>query len=443
MQRPRVKTFVATLIGAIGMCLSEGRQLHAQTRITGVYQFPAISIKEFHNAKFPGSVANDRKILMGSVGSDLWRGATDAAGEFWMTTDRGPNGQIKVDGGNRRTFWVPEFNPTLVRVKFDGSAVKILDAIPIVGQSGRPVSGLPNVISRDEIPYDYTAQKELGFNINGLDTEGLIRLKSGEFWLAEEYGPSLVHVDKAGKVLKRYTPAGLKLPGADYPVQDSLPAILGKRKINRGFEGLAVSADEKILYAVLQSPLYNPDRKVGDASRITRVLAFDREQGKAVAEYVYRFEDAKEFDPRPKMSPDEMKLSGVVYLNPTTLLILERTDWLAKLYTVDLAQATNILGSKWDDGATAPSLEMLDDPASAGVRVLPKTLILDLNRFKEMPEKIEGVAVIDRNTIAVSNDNDFDSEESKYDEQGNNVGKGKVSQILTIALDKPLPLDAK
>ena len=74
---------------------------------------------------------------------------------------------------------------------------------------------------------------------------------------------------------------------------------------------------------------------------------------------------------------------------------------------------------------------------------LPKTLVLDLNQFKEMPEKIEGVTVIDRNTIAVANDNDFDSEESKYDEQGNNIGKGKVSQILVIALDKPLPLDAK
>ena len=71
---------------------------------------------------------------------------------------------------------------------------------------------------------------------------------------------------------------------------------------------------------------------------------------------------------------------------------------------------------------------------------MPKTLVLDLNQFKEMPDKIEGVAVIDRNTIAVANDNDFDSEESKYDEQGNNVGKGKVSQILVIALDKPLPL---
>ena len=226
-------------------------------------------------------------------------------------------------------------------------------------------------------------------------------------------------------------------------MQESLPAIFGKRKINRGFEGLAVSADEKTLYAVLQSPLANPDRKIGDASRNTRVVVFDRDKEQVTAEYVYRFDVAAEFDPRPKMSPDEMKLSAVVYLNPTTLLILERTDWVAKLYTVDLAAATNILKTKWDDPSTTPSLESLDDPAKSEIRVLPKTLVLDLNQFKEMPEKIEGVAVIDRNTIAVANDNDFDSEESKYDEQGNNIGKGKVSQILVIALDKPLPLDAK
>ena len=46
--------------------------------------------------------------------------------------------------------------------------------------------------------------------------------------------------------------------------------------------------------------------------------------------------------------------------------------------------------------------------------------------------------MIDKNTIAVSNDNDFDSEESKYDEQGNNVGK--ITQVLIILLDQPLPV---
>jgi hypothetical protein len=74
------------------------------------------------------------------------------------------------------------------------------------------------------------------------------------------------------------------------------------------------------------------------------------------------------------------------------------------------------------------------------VRVLPKSLVLDLSSLAGMPEKIEGIALIDQSTIAVSNDNDFDSEESKYDAEGNNIGKGKISQILGISLAKPLPL---
>jgi hypothetical protein len=89
---------------------------------------------------------------------------------------------------------------------------------------------------------------------------------------------------------------------------------------------------------------------------------------------------------------------------------------------------------------TAPTLESIADPATAEVRVLPKTLALDLSSLKGMPEKIEGIALLDPNTLAVANDNDFDSEESKYDAEGNNVGKGKISQILVISLAKPLPL---
>ena len=432
--------FVLLFLSANCASLVEPAELYAQGQIKAIYRFPDIAIKKFQNAKFPGSVANDRKVLLGSVGSDLWRSASDPPGEFWMVSDRGPNGQVRVDGRNRRTFWVPEFNPTILRVKVEGDAIEILETIAIVGRSGKPVTGLPNLKGVDETPYDYTGQKEFHFNVSGIDTEGLVRTKNGEFWLSDEYSPSLIRVDGNGKVVKRFVPAGLNLPGADYPVEASLPAMLGKRKINRGFEGLAISSDEKSIYLVLQSPLGIPDRKTGEESRNTRVFVFDRETERVTAEYVYRFEEATEFDPRPRMNRDEMKLSAVVYLNPTTLMILERTDWAAKLYSVDLSRATNILNSKWDDPSTTATLEALEDPASADIRALPKSLVLDLSRFKDMPEKIEGVAVIDRNTIAISNDNDFDSEESKYGNEGNNVGKGKVSQIFVIALDKPLPL---
>jgi hypothetical protein len=232
-----------------------------QNKVIATFTFPEVRIKDFQNTIFPSSVANDRKVLLGSIGSDLWRGPNDAAGEFWMLTDRGPNGQIKVDGSNRRTFWIPEFNPAILKVKTDGNAIRILETIPIVGQSGKPVTGLPNFKNIDETPYYYSVQRELSFNVNGLDPEGLVRTSKGEFWISEEYSPSLLHLDQSGKVLKRYVPKGVKLNGADYPVAEVLPTIYGKRKINRGFEGLALSSDEKTLYTVLQSSLLNPDQK--------------------------------------------------------------------------------------------------------------------------------------------------------------------------------------
>ena len=63
-----------------------------------------------------------------------------------------------------------------------------------------------------------------------------------------------------------------------------------------------------------------------------------------------------------------MKVSALAMLDPWRMLVLERTDAVAKIYRVDLTKATNILGTAWDDVATSPSLEALDD---AGLCWLP------------------------------------------------------------------------
>jgi Esterase-like activity of phytase len=431
---------IKTGILAVFIMLMASQPLWGQDKVIATYTLPDLPVREFENAIMPVGITNDRKILLGSVGSDLWRHSSDPAGEFWMLTDRGPNGQVKVDGKNRRTFLVPEFNPVILHVKVDGATIRILKTIPIVGQSGNPVTGMPNIKGFDEDPYDYSAQKKLPLNPNGIDSEGIVRTNSGEFWIAEEYTPSLLHLDRNGKVFKRYIPVGIELSGTDYPITQVLPPIYSKRKINRGFEGLALSKDEKTLYVILQSPLSNPDKKAGDDSRNTRVLVFDIPGEKVTAEYVYRLDIAKEFDPRPKMKPDEMKLSAVVYLNSHELLVLERTDWVAKLYSVDFTRATDILGSRWSDPVTSPTLEALEDPAKDDIQVLPKSLVLDLSTLSGIPDKIEGVAIIDRQMIAVANDNDFDIEERGMDANGNNPGKGLKSQIVVISLARPLPL---
>jgi hypothetical protein len=325
----------------------------------------------------------------------------------------------------------------ILRVRTQNDSINVLQAIPILTQHGKPVTGLPNTDGRDEVPFDYSAQSKLQYNPNGLDTEGLVRTSAGDFWLCDEYSPSIVHVDQTGKVLKRYIPEGLTLDGVDYPLAPVLPRIYATRKVNRGFEGMTISADEKTLHLVLQSPLSNPDKKTGDASRQTRVLVFDIASEKPLAEYVYRFDAIKDFAPDPNLGPDEMKLSAVAQVNATTLLIVERTDIVAKLYSVDISKATNILGSQWDDAATTPSLEALKDLAPSGIMALPKTLVADLLKLPGIPDKVEGLAVLNRTTVAIIGDNDFDV--GTFDESGNNVGPGVKTKIMVIGLPQALP----
>ncbi len=438
--RPRIRYVALAAATLLGLLISSGPSAMAQdggAAILATYTLPDIPLAEAQATALPASpIADDRGFLLGGTGSDLWRMPADPEGEFWMVTDRGPNGQIEVEGANRRTFPVPDFTPHILHVKTVGDAITVLEAIAIVGQSGAPVTGLSNQEGHDEKPYAFAAQQELDYNTNGLDSEGLVRTASGDFWIVEEYSPSIVHVDATGKVVERYVPEGLALTGADYPVTEALPAICAKRKGNRGFEGLALGTDGTTLYVTLQSPLSNLDGETGEASRATRILVFDTATEQTAGEYVYEFDVATDFDPDPEVVQDDMKLSGVVAVNGTTLLILERTDAVAKLYTVDLTGATDIAGSVWNDAATAPTLEETADLAAAGVTALSKTLLVDLSTLDGMPGKIEGVAVIDATTVAVANDNDFDIGDIGAD--GCNAGEGKKSQIL-IVQTPPIP----
>jgi hypothetical protein len=133
-----------------------------------------------------------------------------------------------------------------------------------------------------------------------------------------------------------------------------------------------------------------------------------------------------------------MKISSIAAIGNGALLVDERTDWIAKIYRVDLSRATNVLGSRWDDPKTTPALEALADLSGNDFRPLEKTIVVDLGGIANIPEKIEGIAVVDANTIAISNDNDFDV--GDFDAQGNNVGKGTKNSILFIQLPQPLQL---
>ena len=82
-----------------------------------------------------------------------------------------------------------------------------------------------------------------------MDTEGVAALSDGGFWVGEEYGPSLVLADAAGRIVRRLVPHGAAIAEGDRYIEDLLPEIAARRHLNRGFEGVAVSPSEERLYA--------------------------------------------------------------------------------------------------------------------------------------------------------------------------------------------------
>jgi hypothetical protein len=421
---------------ALGLAVNTCGLLAQTGTLLQTYTLPDTRIGPFQNSVLPGTIPDDHGFLLGSIGSGLFRSFLEGPNVYWMVTDRGPNPFNPAPApANQRTFPLEGWTPWLLKVRTTGTSIEILQKVPLTLPAGGAATGLPNN-SRDELVRQCDGTTVSPFNPNGIDSEDLVRTLDGNFWLVDEHSPSIIRVSSDGTVSKRFLPAGLDLPGIGYPVANNLPAIFGsKRKQNRGFEGITLGWDLRTIYAALQSPLVNPTAAVGNASRNTRILAMDAYNDQQVkAEYVYRFQPVTEFG---HTSPTEMKVSALAMLDPWRMLVLERTDAVAKIYRVDLTKATNILGTQWDDVATSPSLEALDDAGllAAGVKVLPKELILDLSTIPGMPTKIEGLTILDFNTIAVSNDNDFDVGPATC---GTNVGTGQKNQILTIRLQKNL-----
>jgi hypothetical protein len=365
------------------------------------------------------------------IGSALFHMPGDPKDEFWALTDRGPNidcsasdtivgiptAQACNGDDKAKLFPRPDFVPSIVKVKLndDGTFVTT-EWIPLKDAAGKPITGLSNPLkaAKTEAAFDKDG-KQLPFDPNGLDTEGLVRLKDGTFWIGEEYGPSLVHVAADGKIIERLVPQGLEgdLSGATYKVTGALPAILMKRQLNRGIEGLAIAPDESALYIIVQNPLANPDADAYKTASATRILKLDLKSRQVVGEYVYTLDPADSFKNDRSDKQSDVRISELTAVGVDQLVVLERIAKTTKLHAIDLSAATNILGTDWDKAETSPSLEQIADLAGKGITPVTKTLWLDSSDYAELPEKVEGVAIVDGKELILINDDDFGIEGAK------------------------------
>ncbi len=373
-----------------------------------------------------------RLVVTRGLGSGLTHSANDPA-KFWAIGDRGPNLKVALaverygldvlkplldrDGAKLLPF--PEIGPAICELRIGDDRVELVRTIAICGRSGRAISGLPP-------PFTLSEEAEPAFGIDGAalapdpsgaDTEGIAVAPDGDFWVGDEYGPSLLHIAPDGTVRRRLVPAGTEswFAGADYAVEPTLPAIAATRRLNRGFEGLAMSADGARLLLAFQSPLAHPDRKAHKGAVHVRLWAVSTLTGEVEAQYLYPLDEPASFR-RDCADGDfrrwDIKLSELASVGPDRLLVLERGTLTTKFYLVRLDDDHRLEADHLDI-ATRPTVEQI---SAAGMfdpkLILSKHLILSTDDHPQIDGDLEGVAMISPRSLILVNDNDFGVEQA-------------------------------
>lgn len=368
-------------------------------------------------------------VLTRSLASGLTRRADDPPDVFWGVGDRGPN----IKPGDAATRYgleslaslstadgakimpLPDTGPMLARFRLVGDGIELEAVVPLRAPDGTPVCGLPPspLPGMESEPVYALDGTRLGPSANGADTEGIAALPDGRFWIADEYGPSLLLVNSDGVVECRLVPegAGQMFNGGAIPLREALPAIALARKHNRGFEALAVSADGSLLYVAFQSPLAHPDRAAHAVGDIVRIWALDSLTGALRCEFAYPLAAPQSFQRDAAIGPvalSDIKVSELACLPDGSLLVLERVMLSTHILRVRLHESA-ILPSRFSDPASRPTLEQVGQAGAArgGIPLLGKELVLTTDDLPEVCGDLEGMVVLDDGSLLLSNDSDY------------------------------------
>ncbi len=299
---------------------------------------------------------------------------------FWSLTDRGPNGySTKSKSGNTlRPFLIPDFQPRILRLQLNRrlKTLKIVETIKLIDVNGRPITGLPPATKTskegdNEIPVT-SSNKIIKNNLVGIDSEGVTVDDQGNFWICEEYRPSIMKFSSTGKLLKSYIPLGAT--SRNNFEKSILPQELRSRQLNRGFEGITFAKGK--IYAILQSPLETEKEQIPS---YLRMLEIDPVKESLTGEFKIEL---------PSNSLD--KLGDLAYVENEN-----------KFYFILQNSKINTDGSHLIMNFSKDSLIDKSTP----IKIEP---FQDLNKvgFGDF-EKIEGLTYIGHGEWAVINDNDF------------------------------------
>jgi len=390
-----------------------------------------------------------------SFGSSLAFKGANANGdmEFYGLTDRGPNGDgpnvPSLDGKGAtgsKIFPAPGFTPSVGVITVGKQGAVLSSVMPIRMTATANSTGLPipegSLGNSAEIPVldamRFDAASKAAFNANGIDSEAVVLdKKRNALWISDEYGPFIVKVDAATGIVQNRYAAGT-----------GLPKIFARRRANRGMEGLTLDTTTDRLHGFLQSPLSDgsapysvtgKNEQVERFARFTRWIEFDPSTGATTKMFAYPISAADYQDGRT----GNAKLGDVVALGNGKFIVIEqganpKGKVFNKLMLVEIGSATDISAAAFNAETSDLEKSSMAGAAVNGAdwaKVVPlkKTELLDLNAIGWLAEKAEGLTVVDANTLAIANDNDFGLKTKVFTPAGQAVADADVTKCTVDA----------
>ncbi len=303
-------------------------------------------------------------------------------GNYWAMPDNGYGSKANSADFLLRVYLI---EPRFKRAGGGSGDVEVLDRIQL-----RDPRGL--------VPYPLTRPDRLLTGAD-FDIESLRIAPDGTLWFGEEFGPFLLHTDSRGRVLEAPIPlpgvASPQNPELSDPAQANLPA-------SRGFEGMALSADGRRLYPMLEGAL------VGDSDPRRRVLnEFDLAGGE-YTERKWNYRVDEEF-------PGAV-IGDLTALDRNRFLAIERDDAQGveaqqkKIYLIDLRRTDedgylekrlvlDLLAIRDPDGVSLPERE-----GEFGVG----------DPFSFPLQSVESLEVLDRGRLLIANDNNYPGSNGRW-----------------------------
>jgi hypothetical protein len=408
---------------------------------------------------FPTTTPSANTNRLGGFFSDLFYDAKNDV--YYGVADRGPGGGT-ISYQTRVEKFSLSVNPTTGAI----SNFNLLQTIPFTVPAGTTLNGQTFSTTT---PFNGLNPLLLNGNVSTLglshDPEGFAVAPNGNFYVSDEYGPSIYEFSSTGSFVRAFTIPTNLLPRKSDTSLDFLngrPDITTGRQDNRGFEGLAISPDGTKLYGMLQDPLVNEGlvgaNLDGRGSRNLRIVEFNAATGQSTAQYIYQLENIADINSRvpgntfstTTSQGRNIGISALTAISDRQFLVIERdnrglgaavpqvpqTIGSKRVYKIDLSGATDVTNVSLAGTNNLP-LSVVPVSKSAAPFIDLNQSIANTNQI--VPEKIEGITFGPRladgtYAIIVGTDNDFSVTQNSADVQFDVVTNAINSNITNPAL---------